>query len=50
VAGGIFTHLIHFQAPHWTLGMAVDITIGAIVGLVLAAAGAWIQGLVTRTA
>ncbi len=50
VAGGIFTHLVHFQAPHWTLGMAVDITTGAIVGLVLAAAGAWIQRLVTRTA
>ena len=32
VAGGIFTHLVHFQAPHWTLGLAVDIATGGIVG------------------
>ncbi len=50
VAGGIFTHLVHFQAPHWALGMAVDIAAGSIVGVVLAAAGAWIQRLVTRRA
>lgn len=43
VAGGIFTHLVHFQAPHWTLGMAVDTATGALVGLVLASAGAWLQ-------
>jgi predicted DNA repair protein MutK len=45
VAGGIFTHLVHFQAPHWALGMAVDVATGGIVGLVMAGAGAWIQRL-----
>jgi len=43
VAGGIFTHLVHFQAPHWTLGMALDTATGAVVGLVLASAGAWLE-------
>ncbi len=50
VAGGIFTHLVHFQAPHWALGMAVDIAVGAAVGLVLAAIGAGIQRLAARKA
>ncbi len=50
VAGGIFTHLVHFKAPHWTLGMAADIAVGAIVGVVLAAAGAGVQRLVSRSA
>jgi hypothetical protein len=45
VAGGIFTHLVHFQAPHALLGLAVDIAAGAAVGVVLAAAGAWWQRL-----
>jgi predicted DNA repair protein MutK len=49
VAGGIFTHLVHFQAPHWTLGLVVDIAAGAAVGLVLAAAGAWMQRLAPRS-
>jgi predicted DNA repair protein MutK len=50
VAGGIFTHLVHFKAPHWALGMAIDIAVGAIVGVALAAAGAGFQRLVSRTA
>jgi predicted DNA repair protein MutK len=50
VAGGIFTHLVHFQAPHWTLGMAVDITVGAVVGVALAAAGVGFQRLASRSA
>jgi predicted DNA repair protein MutK len=50
VAGGIFTHLVHFEAPHWSLRLAADIATGTIVGLMLAAAGAWIQRRVSRTA
>ena len=50
VAGGIFTHLVHFQAPHRTLGMAVDIVTGSVVGVMLAAAGAWVQRLVAPKA
>jgi predicted DNA repair protein MutK len=50
VAGGIFTHLVHFEAPHWSLRLAADIAAGTIVGLVLAAAGAWIQRRVSRKA
>lgn len=49
VAGGIFTHLVHFSPPHWTLGLAVDITSGAVVGVALAAAGVWIKRLGSRT-
>lgn len=50
VAGGIFTHLVHFKAPHWALGMTIDIATGAVVGVTLAAAGAWISRLVSRPA
>ncbi len=48
VAGGIFTHMVHFQAPHWALGMAVDVVTGGIAGLLLAFAGAWIRPLLSR--
>ncbi len=48
VAGGIFTHLVHFKAGHWTLGLAVDVIAGGLVGLLLAAAGAWMQRLMAR--
>jgi predicted DNA repair protein MutK len=50
VAGGIFTHLVHFQPPHWTLGLAVDIATGGLVGVALALAGAWIRRLASRKA
>lgn len=50
VAGGIFTHLVHLKTPHWAIGMAADIATGAIVGLVLAGAGAWIRRLASREA
>jgi len=50
VAGGIFTHLVHLKAPHWALGIAIDIATGAVVGLVLAAAGAAIARLKSRPA
>lgn len=49
VAGGIFTHLVHFQAPHWAVALAVDITTGAVVGVALAGAGALIKRLGSRT-
>ena len=50
VAGGIFMHFVHFKVLHWALGMAIDIAVGAIVGVALAAAGAGFQRLVSRTA
>jgi uncharacterized membrane protein len=50
VAGGIFTHLVHLKTPHWAIGMATDIATGAVVGLVLAGAGAWIRRLAPREA
>jgi len=50
VAGGIFTHLVHFKAPHWALGIAIDIAAGAVVGLVMAAAAGWARRLLTRPA
>jgi uncharacterized protein len=48
VAGGIFTHLVHFKAPHWTLAVAIDIAVGSLIGVVLAAAGEGIQRLKSR--
>lgn len=36
VAGGIFSHLVHIDYPHWTIGFVGDIGIGVVVGLVLA--------------
>jgi predicted DNA repair protein MutK len=40
VAGGIITHLVHVQYPHWAVGLVADIAVGAIVGVVLAGAPA----------
>lgn len=48
VAGGIFTHLVHFQAGHWALGLAADVMTGGLVGLLLAAGGAWIRRVLAR--
>lgn len=36
VAGGIFTHLVHLQYSHWTIGFVADMAVGAGAGLVLA--------------
>lgn len=36
VAGGIFTHLVHIEYPHWTLGFVGDMLVGVLVGVVLA--------------
>lgn len=33
VAGGIFSHLIHIEYPHWSLGAISDIIIGIVVGM-----------------
>ena len=48
VAGGIFTHLVHFQAGHWVLGLAADVIAGGIVGLLLAAVGGWMERLLAQ--
>lgn len=37
VAGGIFSHLVHIEYPHWSVGLAADAALGAVVGLALAA-------------
>lgn len=37
VAGGIFTHLVHLDYPHWVVGLVSDTLVGAFIGLVLAA-------------
>jgi len=36
VAGGIFTHQVHLEFPHWTIGFVVDIIVGVVIGMVLA--------------
>lgn len=36
VAGGIFTHLVHLDYPHWAVGLLGDLLVGAMTGLVLA--------------
>lgn len=36
VAGGILSHTIHLGPFHWTVGLLLDIAIGAAVGLLLA--------------
>lgn len=36
VAGGIFTHLVHLQYPHWALGLLGDTVVGLVLGLILA--------------
>jgi predicted DNA repair protein MutK len=36
VAGGIFTHLVHLQYPHWVLAFLGDTLVGAAIGLTLA--------------
>jgi predicted DNA repair protein MutK len=36
VAGGIFSHLVHIEYPHWALGFAADILIGVVLGSALA--------------
>jgi predicted DNA repair protein MutK len=36
VAGGIFTHLLHVEYPHWTIGFGADILVGVVIGSVLA--------------
>lgn len=38
VAGGIFTHLMHWSLTPWPLALAADIGLGVAVGLVLAGA------------
>lgn len=38
VAGGILTHTVHVEYPHWTLGFLGDIAIGTLTGLLLAGA------------
>ncbi len=40
VAGGIFTHLLHLQYPHWTLAFVGDTLVDAVIGLLLAAGAA----------
>ena len=39
VAGGIFTHLVHLNYPHWTLALLGDTLVGAAIGLALAGIG-----------
>jgi len=36
VAGGIFTHMVHVEYSHWTVGFAADIVVGIVIGLALA--------------
>ncbi len=36
VAGGIFAHMLHLDAGHWTLGLVMEAAIGVVAGLVLA--------------
>jgi uncharacterized protein len=36
VAGGIMTHTLHFEYPHWAIGMVGDIACGTAIGLLLA--------------
>lgn len=36
VAGGIFTHMLHWSLTPWPLAMAADIALGVAVGLLLA--------------
>jgi uncharacterized protein len=36
VAGGILTHQVHIEYPHWTVGLIGDALTGVVVGLVLA--------------
>lgn len=36
VAGGIFSHLLHIEYPHWALGLLGDGAMGAIIGVLLA--------------
>lgn len=36
VSGGILSHTIHLGPFHWTVGLLLDIAIGAAVGLLLA--------------
>lgn len=36
VAGGIFSHLLHIEYPHWAVGLLGDGAMGAIIGVLLA--------------
>lgn len=36
VAGGIFTHQLHLEFAHWTIGLLVDVALAVFIGLVLA--------------
>ena len=38
VAGGILTHTVHIEYPHWALGFIGDIIVGTLTGLLLAGA------------
>lgn len=40
VAGGIFTHLVHVDYPHWAVGLVADTLVGAAIGLALAGVAA----------
>lgn len=35
VAGGIFTHLLHWQGPHWAVTPFIEIAVGLLTGFVL---------------
>ncbi len=50
VAGGIFTHLVHVKAPHWALAIGLDIAVGAIVGMALAAGATALRRLLPGAA
>ncbi len=36
VAGGIFSHQLHLEFAHWTLGLLADVALAVVTGLVLA--------------
>lgn len=38
VAGGIMTHTVHIEFPHWSIGLLADVALGVVLGLVLAGA------------
>jgi predicted DNA repair protein MutK len=49
VAGGIFTHLVHLNYPHWSVALLGDTLVGAVIGVLLAG-GVYLVGRSRRAA